>query len=88
LSELIIPPEQRAAHESGLRRFNATGSGPLVDRRVEVTAMERGGRHFPVELTIWPVRVRGAKHFSALIHDITERRRLEDELRHQAFHDP
>jgi diguanylate cyclase (GGDEF)-like protein/PAS domain S-box-containing protein len=87
LSDLIIPPGQRAAHESGLRRFNATGSGPLIGRRVEVTAMERGGRHFPVELTIWPVRVRGAKHYSALIHDITERRRLEDELRHQAFHD-
>lgn len=87
LSELIIPEAQRAAHEAGLRRFSATGSGPLVGRRVEVTARDRSGRQFPVELTIWPVRVRGAQHYSALIHDITERRRLEDELRHQAFHD-
>jgi diguanylate cyclase (GGDEF)-like protein/PAS domain S-box-containing protein len=87
LSELIIPVEQRAAHEAGLRRFGATGSGPLVGRRVEVTAVDNSGRRFPVELTIWPVRVRGAQHYSALIHDITERRRLEDELRHQAFHD-
>ena len=87
LSELIIPEEQRAAHEAGLRRFSATGTGPLIGRRVEVTALDRAGRHFPVELTIWPVRVRGSQHYSALIHDITERRRLEDELRHQAFHD-
>ena len=87
LSELIIPEAQRADHEAGLRRFSASGSGPLIGRRVEVTATDRDGRAFPVELTIWPVRVRGAQHYSALIHDITERRRLEDELRHQAFHD-
>ncbi len=87
LSELIIPEEQRAAHEAGLRRFAAVGSGPLVGRRIEVTALDRSGRRFPVELSIWPVRTGDAIHYSALIHDITERRRLEDELRHQAFHD-
>jgi diguanylate cyclase (GGDEF)-like protein/PAS domain S-box-containing protein len=87
LGDLIIPEESRAAHEAGLRRFATIGSGPLVGRRIEVTAMHREGRLFPVELTIWPVRTTGRLHFSALIHDITERRRLEDELRHQAFHD-
>jgi diguanylate cyclase (GGDEF)-like protein/PAS domain S-box-containing protein len=87
LSELIIPEESRAAHEAGLRRFAIVGSGPLVGRRIEVTALTREGRRIPVELTIWPVRTAGSLHFSALIHDITERRRLEDELRHQAFHD-
>jgi diguanylate cyclase (GGDEF)-like protein/PAS domain S-box-containing protein len=87
LGDLIIPEEQRAAHEAGLRRFAIVGSGPLVGRRIEVTALDRAGRLFPVELSIWPVRAAGVLHFSALIHDITERRRLEDELRHQAFHD-
>jgi diguanylate cyclase (GGDEF)-like protein/PAS domain S-box-containing protein len=87
LAELIIPEEQRAAYEAGLRRFAIIGSGPLVGRRIEVTALDRAGRLFPVELSIWPVRSAGVLHFSALIHDITERRRLEDELRHQAFHD-
>ncbi len=87
LSELIIPEEQRAAHEAGLRRFAAVGSGPLIGRRIEVTALDRSGRRFPVELSIWPVRTGDTIHYSALIHDITERRRLEDELRHQAFHD-
>ena len=87
LADLIIPEESRAAHEAGLRRFAIVGSGPLVGRRIEVIALSREGRRFPVELTIWPVRAAGSLHFSALIHDISERRRLEDELRHQAFHD-
>jgi diguanylate cyclase (GGDEF)-like protein/PAS domain S-box-containing protein len=87
LSALIIPEGQRAAHEAGLRRFAAAGSGSLIGRRVELVALDRSERQFPVELTIWPVRVGGMLTYSALIHDITERRRLEDELRHQAFHD-
>jgi diguanylate cyclase (GGDEF)-like protein/PAS domain S-box-containing protein len=87
LSALIVPEAQRAAHEAGLRRFAITGTGPLVGRRVELVAVHRAGREFPVELTIWPVRAGGVLTYSALIHDITERRRLEDELRHQAFHD-
>jgi diguanylate cyclase (GGDEF)-like protein/PAS domain S-box-containing protein len=87
LGDLIIPEESRAAHEAGLRRYAVVGSGPLVGRRIEVTALTREGRRFPVELTIWPVKTAIGLHFSALIHDITERRRLEDELRHQAFHD-
>jgi diguanylate cyclase (GGDEF)-like protein/PAS domain S-box-containing protein len=87
LSTLIIPEAQRAAHEAGLRRFATTGTGPLIGRRVELVAVNRAGREFPVEMTVWPVRAGGILTFSALIHDITERRRLEDELRHQAFHD-
>jgi diguanylate cyclase (GGDEF)-like protein/PAS domain S-box-containing protein len=87
LSALIIPEGQRAAHEAGLRRFAATGAGPLVGRRVELVAVHKAGREFPAELTVWPVRAGGILTYSALIHDITERRRLEDELRHQAFHD-
>jgi len=87
LSSLIIPEGKRAAHEAGLRRFAMTGSGPLVGRRIELVAVDRSAREFPVELTIWPVRAGGTLTYSALIHDITERRRLEDELRHQAFHD-
>jgi diguanylate cyclase (GGDEF)-like protein/PAS domain S-box-containing protein len=87
LSGLIIPEGQRVAHEAGLRRFAITGAGPLVGRRVELLALDNTGREFPVEMTIWPVRAGGVLTYSALIHDITERRRLEDELRHQAFHD-
>ena len=87
LAELIVPEASRAAHQAGIRRYLATGSGPLVGERTEVQAVDKSGRHLPVELTIWPVRVGDGTTFSALIHDITERRRLEDELRHQAFHD-
>ncbi|HET7677198.1 MAG TPA: EAL domain-containing protein [Candidatus Limnocylindrales bacterium] len=87
LSETILPMEYREAHREGVRRFLATGDGPVLNRRIEVEAIHRDGRRFPVELTAWAVRSGDAYRFSALVHDISARKRLEEELRHQAFHD-
>ncbi|MBI2951475.1 PAS domain S-box protein, partial [bacterium] len=56
MAELIIPPQHREAHRKGLQRFLATGEGPVLNRRIEMTALHREGREFPVELTIWPIR--------------------------------
>jgi PAS domain S-box-containing protein len=52
LSQTIVPPEHREAHDRGLRRFLDTGDGPVVNRRTEISAIDRSGRQFPVELTI------------------------------------
>src|SRR5206468_5025263 len=40
----------------------------------------RNGREFPVELTISPIRLGPTFVFSAFLHDITERKRAEEEL--------
>ena len=42
-----------------------------------MTAMRRDGHKFPVELTLWPIRVEGAYRFNAFVHDITERKQVE-----------
>jgi len=52
LRDLIIPLRYRASHDQGLRRFREIGSGPLIDKRIEITALHRNGHEFPVELTI------------------------------------
>jgi PAS domain S-box-containing protein len=80
LSDLIVPQRYRAAHERGLQRFLETGKGPLLDRHVELLAVHRDGREFPVELSVTAVKVRGGFMFHAFLHDITERKRLEREI--------
>ncbi len=42
--ETIIPAKYRAGHERGLRHFLATGEGPVLNQRVEMTALRRDGR--------------------------------------------
>ncbi len=77
LSEAIIPPRYRAAHERGLSHFLATKEGPVLNKRIEINAIHRDGREFPVELAITPIRQGDNFMFSAFVRDITERKRAE-----------
>jgi len=80
MAELIVPPALRPAHYDGLKRFFATGAGPVLHRRIEITAMRAGGEEFPVELAIVPIGSGGNTLFSAYLRDITERKRSVIEL--------
>lgn len=73
LSELIIPPRYREAHEQGLARFVETGEGPVLDRRIEISGLHRSGRELPVELSITHSEQFGDKLFIGFIRDITDR---------------
>jgi PAS domain S-box-containing protein len=81
LSETIIPARYREGHEHGLARFNATGQGPILGRRIEISAVHRDGHEFPVELTVSPLQTGDRIAFSAFIRDISDRMRMEDQLR-------
>jgi PAS domain S-box-containing protein len=82
LAETIIPPAFREAHNSGMRRFHATGEAPVVNQRLELTALDRSGREFPVELTITsPMSVEQGYFFGAFLRDISDRRERDAELR-------
>ncbi len=53
LSNLIIPERFRAAHDAGLHRFATTGQGgAFIGKTMEIVALDRDGREFPVEISI------------------------------------
>ena len=78
MSDTIIPPQYREAHERGLQRFLDTGEGPLLNKRIEITALNRTGHEFPVELAISSTKVADAWTFSAFVRDISDRRQAEE----------
>jgi PAS domain S-box-containing protein len=84
LADLIIPAELREAHRAGLVRVQATGRSEMAGRRIEVVALDRTGRSFPVELSLQATKVRDNLRFHAFLHDISARRDAEEELRRQA----
>lgn len=75
-SETIIPPRDREAHEHALAHFLTSGEGPLLNRRIETTALHRDGSELPVELTITAVPAGVHWLFTAFLRDLSERRRL------------
>ncbi|MBI5757293.1 MAG: PAS domain S-box protein, partial [Planctomycetales bacterium] len=88
LADLIIPHSERTIHHKGLQRFLSTGEGPILNKRVEVLALHRSGKLFPVELTISPLKDGTSYTFHAFLHDISRRKQSEEELRHsQAFYE-
>jgi two-component system sensor histidine kinase/response regulator len=78
--ELLVPPEHRQRVTSAFNSFVITGREPDVESRMEVELLARFGRKIPVELTMWTSLSDGKRMFSGIMHDITERRRITEEL--------
>jgi len=78
LSRLIIPERYREAHEKGLRRYFATGEGPVLNKRVEIAGLHRAGHEVPLELMISPIHWGGACMFAAFVRDVSERQQTEE----------
>ncbi|GAC1344899.1 MAG: hypothetical protein NVSMB18_23490 [Acetobacteraceae bacterium] len=74
MSELIIPPRHREAHERGLAHYLATGEGPVLDKHFEIEALHRDGHEVPVELSITRTEQFGEPVFLGFLRDISERR--------------
>jgi PAS domain S-box-containing protein len=81
IMDTIIPMQYREAHLRGCEHFLATGEGPILNRRIEITALHRAGHEFPVELTVTGIRLESNWHFTAFVRDLTDKRRVEEALR-------
>ncbi len=81
LVESVIPPRYREAHTRGVQHFLKTGEGPVLNKRIEIEALHKDGHELPVELSITPIRLAERFIFCAFLHDITERKQAERELR-------
>jgi PAS domain S-box-containing protein len=77
LSEFIIPQQYQEAHKKVMKHYFAGGEGPVLNSRIEIIAIDRNNREFPIELSVTPVSQDGTTFFSAFIRDITERKEIE-----------
>ncbi|WP_192805150.1 response regulator [Noviherbaspirillum aerium] len=77
LTTMIVPPEKRMLHDSGILHFASSGTGPVVNRRIEMRVLDRRGRMIPVEVSIAPFQNRGAFGASAFLRDQSEQKEAE-----------
>lgn len=88
IEDILIPDQHRRAHHEGLSRYGQTHEAKIINQRTETTAMRRNGEIFPVELAITAIRRNKEEIFTAYLRDLTESKKLEEEIRQLAFYDP
>jgi diguanylate cyclase (GGDEF)-like protein/PAS domain S-box-containing protein len=80
LSDLIVPPNFRTAHERGMKRYLEAGGGPALNRKIEQPALTASGRQITVEMTISTYQWQGMGCFGAFLNDISERIQTQQQL--------
>ena len=81
MADYIIPQQYRQRHQAGINRYLQTGQGAILNKLIQITALNHHNKEFPVELTIIPIKQVGTEIFCAFIRDITERKHNEEALR-------
>jgi PAS domain S-box-containing protein len=79
MGDLIVPPQHRDAHHAGMGRYQETGKAQVLNRRIEISALDRRGREFPIELSIIATPG-GPAAFIGFLRDISDRRRAQERL--------
>jgi PAS domain S-box-containing protein len=79
--EILIPERFRDAHHLHVRRFAAE---PVAARRMgerqQIMGLRKSGETFPADASISKLDVGGQRIFTAVLRDVTERVRAEQEL--------
>jgi two-component system phosphate regulon sensor histidine kinase PhoR len=84
VEKTLVPERLRTDHRQGMDRYQRTGEGPVLGKRLELPALRRDGDEVQVELTIAALEENGRRSFHAFLHDISERQAAE-ELKSQFF---
>ncbi|GAB3958432.1 PAS domain-containing protein [Spirosoma harenae] len=80
LADLIIPTVHRGSHTQGLQSYMQTREGPVLGKTLELPALNRAKKTFPIELYIIPLKQGENEFFCSFIRDVSERKKYESEL--------
>lgn len=81
--KLLMPPPYHDEHDAYLQRYLATGVRTIIGKGREVIGRRRDGSTFAMHLSVGEMRVGDERKFTGIIHDLTERTRMEEQLREQ-----
>ena len=81
LVELLVPESFRAAHRGDRQHFFSAPSTRQMGKGRELFGRRKDGSEFPIEIGLNPVDTSEGIHVLASVIDITERKRLEQQLR-------
>ena len=81
---VLMPSPYREEHDAYLARYLATGDAKIIGIGREVTGVRRDGTTFPVRLSVGEMSIGGEHKFTGILHDLTARVQMEEQLREQS----
>jgi two-component system sensor kinase FixL len=82
--DMLMPSPYHEEHDGYLSRYLATGRAKIIGIGREVTGRRKDGTTFPLHLSVGQVEIEGQRKFTGIVHDLTSRVRIEEQLREQA----
>ena len=79
--EVLVPERQRGAHDQHRTEFHVHPKIRRMGSGLDLRGRRRDGSEFPVEISLSPIRTGHAMIVLTAIRDITDRKRIEEELR-------
>jgi two-component system CheB/CheR fusion protein len=77
---MLMPEPYRSEHDSYVGRYLSTGQARIIGIGREVVGMRKDGTTFPLDLSVSEFLAGGRRMFTGIIHDASNRRRLEREI--------
>ena len=78
---MLMPSPNHEAHDGYLSQYLDTGAATIIGVGRQVTGRRRNGTTFPLHLSVGEMSIQGERKFTGMLHDLSERMRLDEELR-------
>ena len=82
--DMLMPSPYREEHDSYLSRYLATGRAKIMGIGREVQGLRKDGTTFPLHLSVGEITIQGERKFTGILHDLSGRVQMEEQLREQA----
>jgi PAS domain S-box-containing protein len=83
---MLMPEPYYSEHDAYIANYLRTGVAKIIGTGREVTGKRKDDSTFPMELAVSEFHLGENRYFTGIVRDITERKRLQDELQ-QRVHD-
>ena len=77
---LLMPSRYRQAHQEGIARVRSTHQTKVIGKTVELVGLRKGGREFPLQLSLSFSFVENKTFYCGIIRDLTPHKEAEKAL--------